>query len=41
VEELTKGFTTCECKLLFDEVYQNEVNFRLKFLVKRHCDFLR
>jgi hypothetical protein len=41
VEELTKGFTTCECKLLFDEVYQNEVNFRLKFLIKRHCDFLR
>jgi hypothetical protein len=40
VEELTKGFKTCECKLLSD-VYQNEVNFRLKFLVKRHCDFLR
>jgi hypothetical protein len=35
VEELTKGFTTCECKFLFDEV-----NFRLKFLIKRHCDFL-
>jgi hypothetical protein len=41
VEELTKGFKTCEWKLLSDEVYQNEVNFRLKFLVKRHCDFLR
>ncbi|CAH1380979.1 unnamed protein product, partial [Tenebrio molitor] len=40
VEELTKGFKTCEWKLLSDEVYQNEVNFRLKFLVKRHCDFL-
>ncbi|KAH0822339.1 hypothetical protein GEV33_000452 [Tenebrio molitor] len=40
VEELTKGFKTCEWKLLSD-VYQNEVNFRLKFLVKRHCDFLR
>ncbi|KAJ3619267.1 hypothetical protein MTP99_004964 [Tenebrio molitor] len=39
VEELTKGFKTCEWKLLSD-VYQNEVNFRLKFLVKRHCDFL-
>ncbi|KAH0807249.1 hypothetical protein GEV33_015542 [Tenebrio molitor] len=35
VEDLTKGFTTCECKFLFDEV-----NFRLKFLIKRHCDFL-
>lgn len=38
--DIDRGFDENNPYLIYDQQYQKEIEFRLKVIIKRHCEFL-